>query len=1028
MRRTFAPFVNLSVLVLHLYIVCCVAPFHLMCKMLPNEHIDLGFNDPLEDCCDYIDLDNRENELCNRKGLNLLQFNIRGILSKQDLLKTFLRDISKDCKLDIIMLVETWLTKSNSKRLKIPGYAFVGSHRKHKRGGGVGILIRQDLEFRERPDLSLNIPNFECMMVELKTHKDSIFLCTIYRPPNCSERDFLKSYKKQLNKLSSHQISRLIIGIYHNLDMIKQDKHKPTQEFIEMNLDHQLIPTITKPTRITRSTATLIDNIIVGIDFQTSMDPGILMSDISDHYPCLLTIHDEAIFKKQNKKVQTRKLDSSKIDIINKTLSMVDWDEELYNKDVDTQYNLFHTKLLGTLDEIAPYKTVTIPSDKIIRDPWLTPGLMKCFTKQRTLYKSSLRKQASLNEIDRYRSYRNKLKEVIRRAKEHYYRAKCQEFRQNTKRLWKLVNKLTHKTNDKTNIVEYLKLENQDIYEDQVIADEFAKHFSSVGTNYAKKIPLPQKNINTYLDQIPHNDHTIFMTPTSTMEIARVIQQLPNKHSSGYDNLSNTLLKQLSASIEIPLEIIFNNSIKSGKFPHEMKQAIVVPLYKAKDRANVNNYRPISLLATISKVLEKIVYARVYKFLTATEQIYSGQYGFRTGHSCQNAISELVGNIQKNMEENKSSIGVFIDLSKAFDTPNHKILLSKLEKYGVRGTTLEWFSSYLDSRTMRTKITSSKSQKVLSGNYDLEYGTPQGSCLGPLLFLIFINDLPLSLIHGSSLLFADDTTLLHSHRNFRYLKLTVEDDMLRLLDWFRANQLTLNLDKTVCLLFSNQKDPEVITINIGNSTLTSSDYVKFLGVWIDRHLNWNKHTSLLLMKLKQNTHLLSTCKKFLQKSTLKLIYYAHLYSHLTYGIVVWGNMVCRSTLNKIQKTIDNCFMLITGQKPSESGYSKEKMMTIFNLIDLENKKLGFQLDKGSLPSNLSKLLWTDSKNKPLHRTHNYNTRHSKLSNLPMATKSKYHHGFQVESIKAYHTLPLETRLIPTLPSFVSKLKREMYST
>ena len=181
------------------------------------------------------------------------------------------------------------------------------------------------------------------------------------------------------------------------------------------------------------------------------------------------------------------------------------------------------------------------------------------------------------------------------------------------------------------------------------------------------------------------------------------------------------------------------------------------------------------------------------------------------------------------------------------------------------------------------------------------------------------------------------------------------------------------------------------------------------------------------MKLKQNMHLLNTCKKFLHKNTLKLVYYAHLYSHLTYGVLVWGNMVCKNTLDKLQKTIDKCFKIITGQNPSESGFSKEKMMTIHNLIDFENKKLGYQLDKGTLPSKLSKLLWTDSKNRPLNKKHTYNTRASTLPNLPMAIKSKYHHGFQVESIRAYHTLSLETRSIPTLPSFVRKLKREMYS-
>ena len=275
------------------------------------------------------------------------------------------------------MLVETWLTKSNYKRLKIPGYVFYVTHR----GGGVGILLRQDLEFRERPDLSMNIPNFESMMVELKTHKDSVYLCTIYRPPNCNEKDFLKNYKRQLNKLSTQQLSRLVIEIDHNLDLLKQDKHRPTHEFIEMNLEYQLIPTITKPTRITRSTATLIDNIIVGKNFQMIMDPSIIVSDISDHYPCLLTIPDETLFKKHAKRIQTRRLDPTKMDIITNKLSSVKWENKLENLGLDNQYNMFHFKLLSILDEVAPYQTVTIPFNRIIRDPWLTPDEMPHQTK-----------------------------------------------------------------------------------------------------------------------------------------------------------------------------------------------------------------------------------------------------------------------------------------------------------------------------------------------------------------------------------------------------------------------------------------------------------------------------------------------------------------------------------------------------------------------------------------------------------------------------------------------------------------------
>ena len=283
----------------------------------------------------------------------------------------------------------------------------------------------------------------------------------------------------------------------------------------------------------------------------------------------------------------------------------------------------------------------------------------------------------------------------------------------------------------------------------------------------------------------------------------------------------------------------------------------------------VTNYRPISLLITMSKILEKVIYSRVYNFLVETNQLYQSQYGFRSGHSCQNAISELIGNILKHLEENKLNIGVFIDLSKAFDTLSHNILIRKLQKYGIRGTSLKWFESYLKDRSMRVKIPSGNGTMEYSTYYPLTYGTPQGSCLGPLLFLIFINDLHYSVTHGISLLFADDTTMLHSHKDLRYLKWTLEEDLKNLMDWFKANKLTLNLYKTVCVLFSNKKQTKELIIDIDNYKLHAAEAVKFLGVWIDNKMTWTKHMSTLIVKLKQNMHLLKLSNKFLTKATKK---------------------------------------------------------------------------------------------------------------------------------------------------------------
>ena len=427
--------------------------------------------------------------------------------------------------------------------------------------------------------------------------------------------------------------------------------------------------------------------------------------------------------------------------------------------------------------------------------------------------------------------------------------------------------------NDKSSAIEHLRIDNIDYYETKIISEEFAKHFSTVGNKYASKIKTPQHSFHYYLKQIPHNLKTMYMTPTTKSEVEKLIDQLPNKTSRGHDDISNVLLKRIKHEISAPLELIFNKSIQEGIFPEEMKKADVIPLFKSKEKFLVNNYRPISLLVTISKLLEKIVYTRTYSFLCDTDQLYQSQYGFRSGHSCQNAICELVGRIVKHKEQKESSIGVFIDLSKAFDTLNHSMLLSKMDKYGIRGLTLDWYRSYLNNRYMRVKCPSDiTGQMTYSSYHKLDYGTPQGSCLGPLLFLIYINNLHQSIEYCSMILFADDTTLIHGNKSLRYLKWMIEEDLSSMTDWFNANLLTINLDKTECILFPtqiNQSKPEEIELVINDKQLKSTNCTKFLGTWIDHRLNWKTHTSNLMMKLKQNTNLLKVGNKFLNKASKK---------------------------------------------------------------------------------------------------------------------------------------------------------------
>ena len=482
-----------------------------MFDLFSTDPIALGFNNVLEDSCTYVDLTELESCPGNPSSLNLLQLNSRGVLGKQERIKLLLKELRKDCNIHVVFLVETWLTNKNSKRLKIPRYNFVGSHRKCKQGGGVGILIAQQLEFRERSDLKLSAPNFETVVVEIKTNTESIMLCSLYRPPNSNAKEFLRNYQRFLSKFTPKQQQRLIIGLDHNLNLLKHDQHAVTHDFIEVNLEKELMPTITKPTRITRSTAILIDNIIIGSSLQTDYDSKIIISDLSDHFPCLLQIRNQDLFKKEPKVIKTRALNPEKIQEINRRISNVDWSEELYNLDVTSQYNKLQFRVLEILDEVSPNQVVKIPHNKILRDPWLTIGLMKCFNKQKQLYKQAHKCTSTDSDLSKYKTYRNKLKQIVRRNKEAYFKDKCTEYRNNTSRLWKMINKLLNKTNDKSNIVEYLKVDNQDYYDDKAIAEEFANHFSSVGPKYANQILPSKTKINQYLNQIDPNPKTMFL-------------------------------------------------------------------------------------------------------------------------------------------------------------------------------------------------------------------------------------------------------------------------------------------------------------------------------------------------------------------------------------------------------------------------------------------------------------------------------------------------------------------------------------
>ena len=300
-----------------------------------------------------------------------------------------------------------------------------------------------------------------------------------------------------------------------------------------------------------------------------------------------------------------------------------DWVKDFENDedDVNTNFALFHDRLLSSLNKFAPECKIKLTNKQCKCEPWICPSLIKSSTKQCKYYKQALKSKDS-NHWERYKAYKKTLDKVKGNLRINYYKNKCSEFKNNSKKLWNMINNITGQINDKTSIIKCIKVDNIEYYDGSGITNSLFKYFANVRENFTSMISKSKKTINDYLAKLESNQKTLFLSPTTEQEIGRIIDTLPNKNSSGYDNISNTLLKKLKPCLLGPLNIIFNKSISTGIFPERMKSADVFPLHKSKERFLPTNYRPISLLLTISKLLEKLIYSRTYSFLTKSDQLY----------------------------------------------------------------------------------------------------------------------------------------------------------------------------------------------------------------------------------------------------------------------------------------------------------------------------------------------------------------------------------------------------------------------
>ena len=622
-----------------------------------------------------------------------------------------------------------------------------------------------------------------------------------------------------------------------------------------------------------------------------------------------------------------------------------------------------------------------------------------------------------------YNLFRNRVTREVRKAKRDYYQRFFEVNLNNMKNTWKGIKSILNINNKNGSQITQLSYEGKHINSNDGIANAFNEFFTKIGPELDKEIPTKPMDPKTYLKDVVQ--HSFLIAPTSPNEVHDLISDLDDNKSSGPCSIPSKFLKLVNNDISIPFSDICNTSFKEGIFPEKNKFAKVIPTLKKGSTKDVNNYRPISLLSTFSKIMEKLMINRLNNFLELHSIIYPNQFGFRAGHSTTHSLISIVETINKTIDSKKYGCGVFIDLKKAFDTVNHDILIQKLEHYGIRNTALNWFKSYLTDRKQFVFVNGVNSETRL-----VTCGVPQGSVLGPLLFLLYINDLPNISKKLKFFLFADDTNIYMESSNLKDLERSMNIELKKLYVWLCVNRLSLNITKTNFVIFHAINKPKIpITILIDNKAIDEVKYVKYLGILIDSQLTFRQHIDELSKKISRGIGILYKLRPFATTKILTNVYYAIIYPFLLYGITVWGT-ACNTNIapiHTLQKrfvrmaTNNDKYPVVPGPLPhSPPLFSKLNILTIYDIFKIQLGKFVYESINYIGPS-YNIIQFTRS-----NEIHDHNTRYASQGNLFNDYVRTTCYGLKSLSYmggKLWATIPKSIKDCTTCKSFIRNMKK-----
>ena len=763
----------------------------------------------------------------------------------------------------------------------------------------------------------------------------------------------------------------------------------------------------------------MIDNIFIN-SIDTVTTSGNLIPTISDHMPNF-AIMEKAMSKIKPSRLKKRDFRTFNHDNFEHDISNIDFSTNTAMTDceLEVKYKTFQDSILQIINKHAPLKMLSRKQVKQQLKPWVTPGILKSISKKNQYYKKFLKTKNTF-WYQRYKLYRDILNRLIRKSKNNFQSAYFEKFKNNSKKIWKGINNLLNKSSNKSSEDINLNINGNLVNDKTKVANHFNEFFTGIAKNLVDKLGYGKTTYSDYLNNTV--SQSFFATPTSKDEVAEVLKSLDENKAAGAYDIPIKVIKPIHTYLAEPLTCLINESFSLGHYPSLLKYAKIIPILKANSKQEINNYRPISLLPTFNKIFEKLMYRRVFDFLHKNDVIFEHQFGFQRNKSTNQAILDIYSNLIESIEKKKFSCCILLDFAKAFDTVDHQILLRKLEYYDIRGTALNWFKSYLCNRSQCVSI-----DGQLSDELKITHGVPQGSVLGPLLFLLYINDIPLSSNILNFRLFADDTSLLYSHNNLSILESIVNTELIKVSNWLIANKLTLNTSKSNFLIIHprQKRVSHKITISIDNKCLKEVQYAKYLGVLIDKHLSWTPHIQQIKLKISKNLGILAKMRYCVSKQVLKNLYNAFVMPYISYGLINWG-AASKTSLNPLKVKLKQAVRLMTF---SERSHHSKPLFKKLNLLDFEScyklecAKFMYLVAKCDMVDSIKKLF------KPIKSIHALNTRQASAGNFAQPTaRTNYKSNFiSVIGVKIWNETPTEIRQALTKHAFAKYYKRWLIS-